>query len=392
MLRIPFHKPLVLGNELSLIAQILDQRQISGDGQFTQACARLLEQRFHVQKSLMTPSCTAALEMAVWLSGLKAGDEVIMPSFTFASTANAVLRSGATPVFIDLRPDTLNLDEMLIEQAITSRTRAIIPVHYAGVACEITRINAIAERHGLYVIEDAAQAIDAYYDGQALGSFGHFGAYSFHNTKNVTCGEGGALCINRPEFLERAEIMRDKGTNRQQFLRGEVDRYAWVDQGSSYVPSEILCAFLYAQLQQIAAITARRCAIYEFYHSHLKALEEENLLILPIIPQHCRSNYHTFFVLLPNREDRDGLITHLYAQGIGATFHYVPLHTSPMGRKFSYQDGDLPLTENLSERILRLPVYHEISETDQEEVVMAISQFLQGNRPRPISPARHDQP
>jgi dTDP-4-amino-4,6-dideoxygalactose transaminase len=219
-------------------------------------------------------------------------------------------------------------------------------------------INEIAERHGLYVIEDAAQAINGFYDGRALGSLGHLGAYSFHDTKNVTCGEGGALCINRPELLGRAEVIRDKGTNRQQFIRREVEKYVWVDVGSSYVPSEILCAFLYAQLEQIEIITARRRAIHEFYCSNLKWLEEEGYLTLPTIPRNCRSNYHTFFVLLPDRTARDGLLSHLHAQGIGATFHYVPLHTSPMGRKFGYKEGDLPLTENLSERLLRLPVYH----------------------------------
>lgn len=382
MLRIPFHKPLVLGKEISLIARILAERQISGDGHFTKACARFLEERFHIQKILMTPSCTGALEMAAWLCGLQTGNEVIMPSFTFVSTANAVVRSGATPVFVDVRPDTLNIDEKLIEQAVTPRTRAIIPVHYAGVACEIGPINEIAERHGLYVIEDAAQSIDSFYNGGALGSMGHLGAYSFHDTKNVTCGEGGALCINHPDLLGRAEIIRDKGTNRKEFFRGEVDKYHWVDVGSSYVPSEILCAFLYAQLEQIDAITTRRRALYEFYRSHLKPLEEEGSLILPTIPQHCRSNYHTFFVLLSDRMTRDGLISHLRAQGIGAAFHYVPLHTSPMGRKFGYEEGDLPLTENLSERLLRLPLYHELTEGNQEEVVKAVSQFLQAHRSR----------
>jgi dTDP-4-amino-4,6-dideoxygalactose transaminase len=382
MLRIPFHVPLVLGKELPLIAKILDERRIAGDGHFTQACARLLEERFYIRKVLMTPSCTGALEMAAWLCGLQAGSEVIMPSFTFVSTANAVVRSGAIPVFVDVRSDTLNLDEKLIEQAVTPRTRAIIPVHYAGVACEMDHINAIADRHGLCVIEDAAQAINAFYRGRALGSVGHLGAYSFHDTKNVTCGEGGALCINRPDLIARAEIIRDKGTNRQGFLRGEADKYVWMDVGSSYIPSEILCAFLYAQLEQVEAITARRQAIYEFYHSHLKPLEEDGFLILPTIPHHCRSNYHTFFVLLSDRMTRDGLLSHLRAQGIGAAFHYVPLHTAPMGRKFGYKEGDLPLTENLSERLLRLPVYHELSDGDQEEVVKAVVQFLQAQRSR----------
>ena len=377
MLRIPFHKPLVLGKELSLIARILDERQIAGDGYFTRACARLLEERFHIKKVLMTPSCTGALEMAAWLCGLQAGSEVIMPSFTFVSTANAVVRSGATPVFVDVRPDTLNLDERLIEQAITPRTRAIIPVHYAGVACEIDHINAIADEHGLCVIEDAAQGINAFYKGRALGSVGHLGAYSFHDTKNVTCGEGGALCINRLDLIERAEIIRDKGTNRQGFLRGEVDKYVWLDVGSSYVPSEILCAFLYAQLECLDAVTARREEIWRSYYSHLQPLAGEGILTLPATPPTCRSNYHTFFVLLADCATRDGLLSYLRDQGIGAAFHYVPLHTSPMGRKLGYRPGDLPLTENLSERLLRLPIYHELTQGDQEEVVRAVTVFLQ---------------
>lgn len=377
MLRIPFHKPLVLGKELSLIARILDERQIAGDGHFTRACARLLEERFHIKQVLMTPSCTGALEMAAWLCGLQAGSEVIMPSFTFVSTANAVVRAGATPVFVDVRPDTLNLDERLIEQAVTPRTRAIIPVHYAGVACEMDRINAIADGHGLYVIEDAAQGINAFYKGRALGSVGHLGAYSFHDTKNVTCGEGGALCINRLDLIERAEIIRDKGTNRQGFLRGEVDKYVWVDVGSSYVPSEILCAFLYAQLERLDAVTARREEIWRFYHRHLLPLAGQGILTLPTTPPDCRSNYHTFFVLLADCAMRDGLLSYLRDQGVGAAFHYIPLHTSPMGRKLGYRPGDLPLTENLSERLLRLPIYHELTEGDQEEVVKAVTQFLQ---------------
>lgn len=383
MLRVPFHKPLVLGSELSLITQILGDRQIAGDGRFTQACARLMEEQFHIQKVFMTPSCTAALEMAAILCGLEPGCEVIMPSFTFASTANAVVRLGAKPVFVDVRPDTLSLDENLLEEAVTSRTRAIIPVHYAGVACEMDHINAAAQKYGLCVIEDAAQGVNAFYNGRALGSLGHLGAYSFHETKNVTCGEGGALCINRPELIERAEIIRDKGTNRQEFLRGKVDRYTWIDVGSSYVPSEILCAFLYAQLEQIEAITDRRRTIYEFYSRHLKPLEAEGLLQLPKIPQACRSNYHTFYMLLLDRLTREGLLVYLRTQGIGAAFHYVPLHTSPMGYKFGYRQGDLPLTEDLSERLLRLPLYYDITEEEQGEVVRTVEQFLTLSRTKP---------
>jgi dTDP-4-amino-4,6-dideoxygalactose transaminase len=314
--------------------------------------------------------------MAAWLCGLQAGSEVIMPSFTFVSTANAVMRFGATPVFVDVRPDTLNLDEKLIEQAVTPRTRAIMPIHYAGVACELDHINIVAEKHRLHVIEDAAQAINAFYKGRALGSVGHLGAYSFHDTKNVTCGEGGALCINRTDLIERAEIIRDKGTNRQGFLRGEVDKYVWMDVGSSYVPSEILCAFLCAQLEQLEAVTERRRAIAELYRSLLKPLEKEGFLTLPTVPPHCRTNHHTFFMLLPDRMTRDGLLGHLQAQGIGSAFHYVPLHTSPMGRKLGYQKGDLPLTENLSDRLLRLPIYYDLSEEDQQAVVKAVKQFF----------------
>jgi len=387
MLKIPFHKPLVLGTELPLIARILDRRQISGDGNFTRACSRFLEQRFGIQKVLMTPSCTGALEMAAWLCKLQAGSEVIMPSFTFASTANAVLRCGARPVFIDIRPDTLNLDEKLIERAITERTRAIIAVHYAGVACELACINEIARRHDLYVIEDAAQAINAFHHGRALGSLGDFGTFSFHDTKNVTCGEGGALCINCPELIDQAEIILDNGTDRQAFRRGEVDRYQWVGLGSSYVPSEILCAFLYAQLEQIDAVTAARRAIHEFYCSHLETLEDEGFLVLPTIPQACRSNYHTFYLLLPDREVRDGLLVHLQANGIGAAFHYVPLHTSPMGQSLGYRQGHLPMTEKLSARLLRLPIYFGLEEAEGEEVVRTVKAFFQAGRSRSVSSA-----
>jgi dTDP-4-amino-4,6-dideoxygalactose transaminase len=366
-----------VGKELYYIAQAVTLGNISGDGHFTQRCARLIEERFGVGKALMTPSCTAALEMGAMLVGLKEGDEVIMPSYTFVSTATAVTRTGARPVFVDIRPDTLNIDDALIEDAITERTRAIFPVHYAGIGCEMDRIMAIAEKYGLKVVEDAAQGVNAFYDGRALGSIGHLGCYSFHETKNYICGEGGALCINDPSLVERAEIIRDKGTNRKKFFRGEVDKYTWVDQGSSYVPSEICSAFLYAQLEQLDAISQRRRRIYQFYRRQLKPLEGEGLLRLPVTPEDCDSNSHMFYILLPDRETRDGLMAHLKQQGIGAVFHYVPLHSSPMGRTYGYRESDLPLTEELSGRLLRLPLYYEISEQEQGHVVGEMTNFLE---------------
>lgn len=366
---IPFNVPFIAGKELYYIAQAVTLGNIAGDGQFTKACSRLLEERFGIPKVLLTPSCTAALEMAAMLGNLGPGDEVILPSFTFVSTANAFVRLGARPVFVDIRPDTLNLDENLIEPAITPRTKAIFPVHYAGVGCAMKRIMEIAGKHGLLVVEDAAQGVNAFCDGRALGSIGHLGCYSFHETKNYICGEGGALCINDARFVERAEILRDKGTNRQKFFRGEVDKYTWVDVGSSYVPSEICSAFLYGQLELLDPIAQRRQDIYQFYYEHLKPLEEEGLLRLPATPADCTSNYHMFHVLLPDMDTRDGLLEHLKSQGIHAVFHYVPLHSSPMGRKFGFKEGDLPVTEDLSRRLVRLPFYHDIGKEEQMRVV-----------------------
>jgi dTDP-4-amino-4,6-dideoxygalactose transaminase len=381
MTRIPFNKPFIAGKELFYIAQAVAFGNIAGDGHFTRQCSQLMKERFDVHEILMTPSCTASLEMAAMLCGLEPGDEVIVPSFTFVSTANAFVRLGARPRFVDIRPDTLNVNEELIEAAITPRTKAIFPVHYAGVGCEMDRIMAIAEKHHLLVVEDAAQGVHSYYKGHALGSIGHFGTYSFHETKNYICGEGGALCINRPEFVEQAEIIRDKGTNRKQFFRGQVDKYTWVAVGSSYVPSEICSAFLFAQLEMFDSIAERRRSIYELYRARLEILEEEGLLRLPRIPPQCASNYHMFYVLLPTREARDGLLDHLRQREIQAVFHYVPLHTSPMGRSFGYDDGDLPVTEDLSGRLLRLPFYYEISEAEQLRVVEGITAFLRSAAP-----------
>jgi dTDP-4-amino-4,6-dideoxygalactose transaminase len=376
-LKIPFNKPFITGKELDYIAAAIADGRLAGDGPFTRECARLLEQKLATGRVLMTPSCTAALEMAAQLCGLKEGDEVIMPSFTFVSTANAVARLGARPVFVDIRRDTLNLDERLIESALTKKTRAIIPVHYAGVSCEMDSITATAEQHNLFVIEDAAQCVNAFYDGRALGSIGHFGAFSFHDTKNYTCGEGGALVINSPEMIERAEIIREKGTNRSKFFRGEVDKYTWVEVGSSYIPSEIACAFLCAQLEAMEEITARRRAAYHFYRLSLAPLEARGLLRLPVIPDRRRSNYHIFHILLAGEAARDGLMAHLRREGIQAVFHYVPLHSSPVGRRFGYKEGDLPVTEELSARLLRLPLFVEITEDEQARVVSVMTDFLE---------------
>jgi dTDP-4-amino-4,6-dideoxygalactose transaminase len=376
--RIPFNKPFISGKELDYMTQVVANGKIAADGDFTKRCARLLETEFDIAKVLMTPSCTAALEIAAMLCDLRPGDEVILPSYTFVSTANAIVRLGAKPVFVDIRVDTLNINEELIEDAIAPHTRAIIPVHYGGVSCEMDQIMDIATRHGLVVVEDAAQGVHASYNGRPLGSIGHFGAYSFHDTKNYICGEGGALCINAPEYIERAEIIRDKGTNRSRFLRGMVDKYTWVEVGSSYVPNEIASAFLYAQLELLDLIAQRRRGIYNFYRDHLVPLQERGLLQLPQIPDDCESNYHMFFIVLPDADTRDALIAHLKEHDIVAAFHYVPLHTSPVGSRFGYRAGDLPVTEDLSGRLVRLPFYYDISEIEQMEVVSRIEDFMAG--------------
>lgn len=373
--RIPFNKPFITGKELHYIAQAISSGQIASDGRFTRQCAQLLENRFAIPKVLMTPSCTAALEMAAMLCDLQPGDEVILPSFTFVSTVNAVVRAGAKPAFVDIRPDTLNIDERLIETAITSDTKAIIPVHYAGVACEMRRIMEIARRHNLVVVEDAAQALFAFYEDRPLGTIGHLGAYSFHETKNYVCGEGGALCLNEPSLIERAEIIREKGTNRSRFLRGMVDKYTWVDVGSSYLPSEIACAFLYAQLELLEEICQRRQSIFQFYQEQLSPLEKAGFLQLPQIPPKCESNYHMFYVLLPDCETRDALLTHLRNKGIMAVLHFVPLHAAPMAQRYGYRAGDLPVTEELSGRLARLPFFHDISQVEQMEVINEIKAF-----------------
>lgn len=365
---IPFNKPFVAGKELYYIAQAVTMGNLGGDGYFTKKCAELMQERFGIKKILMTPSCTASLEMAAQLCDVGPGDEVIMPSYTFVSTASAFVRMGAKPVFVDIRPDTLNIDETLIEDAITERTKAICVVHYAGVACEMDRIMAIARGHNLKVVEDAAQGVNSWYNGRALGSIGDLGCYSFHETKNYICGEGGALCINNPEMIQRAEIIRDKGTNRQRFFRGEVDKYTWVDVGSSYVPSEICSAFLYAQLEEMDRISERRKEIYQGYRRALKPFEAEGFLRLPVIPEDCESNFHLFYVLLPTAEHRDSVLDLMRARQIRAVFHYVPLHNSPMGREL-VGDLSLPVTEDLSARLIRLPFFHDLRQEEQQSVI-----------------------
>ncbi len=373
---IPFNKPFIAGKELYYIAQAVTLGNLGGDGFYTKACSRLMEERFEIPKVLLTPSCTASLEMAAILCDLQPGDEVIMPSYTFVSTASAFVREGAKPVFVDIRPDTLNIDETLIERAITERTKAICVVHYAGVACEMDPIMAIAQKHKLLVVEDAAQGVNAFYKDRALGSIGDLGCYSFHETKNYICGEGGALCINNDSFSERAEIIRDKGTNRQKFFRGEVDKYTWVDVGSSYVPSEICSAFLYGQLEVMDSISRRRQEIYAVYQSDLEPLCRAGLLQLPHTPAHCASNYHLFYVILPTAEVRDQALDDMRKAGIRAVFHYVPLHKSPMGRLIS-GDVTLPRTETFAQRLIRLPFFHDIRDEELARVCQVIRTLVE---------------
>lgn len=373
--RIDFNKPTLIGCEFEYIQQAIENRHISGDGQFTRQCHALLEKELGVPKVLLTTSCTHALEMAALLLDLGPGDEFIVPSFTFVSTVNAFVLRGARPVFIDIRPDTLNLDEEQLERLITPRTKAILVVHYAGVGCEMDRILEIANRHGIPVVEDNAHGLFGKYKGRFLGTFGSLATQSFHETKNITCGEGGALLINDPRLVERAEILREKGTNRSRFFRGQVDKYTWVDVGSSYLPSEILAAFLYAQLEARQLIQAHRQRIWDYYHQRLPGWAAENQVHIPNVPAHCEQPYHMYYLLTPSLEYRQALIAALKAQGILTVFHYLPLHLSDMGRKFGGQEGDCPVTEQISDQLLRLPFYHTLTEADQEEVVQALEGF-----------------
>ena len=372
---IPFNKPYMTGKELWYISQAHAKGHLAGDGGYTRLCNEWLEKRTGAHRALLTHSCTAGLEMAALLADVQPGDEVIMPSYTFVSTANAFVLRGAVPVFVDVRADTLNLDEKLVEAAITPKTRAIVPVHYAGVACEMDAIMDIARRHGLIVIEDAAQGVMSSYKGRPLGSIGDLAAVSFHETKNVISGEGGALLINNPRFAERAEIIREKGTNRSLFFRGQVDKYTWVDVGSSYLPGEIVAAFLWAQFEEVDAITKRRLAMWNTYHQWFADSEKAGKLRRPVIPAHCTHNAHMYYILLPDVARRSATIERLKALGVHSVFHYVPLHSAPAGLMYGRAHGDLRITDDIAERLLRLPMWVGMEE-QQTEVIQCVLSVL----------------
>jgi dTDP-4-amino-4,6-dideoxygalactose transaminase len=374
--RIPFNVPLISGRELEYVQQAIANRHLSGNGPFTAKCQAWLREQLGVEKVLLTHSCTAALEMAAILAEVGPGDEVIMPSFTFVSTANAFVLRGATPVFVDIREDTCNLDESLVEAAVTSRTKAIAVVHYGGVACDMDAILAIAGRHGLLVIEDAAQGILAAYRGRPLGSLAPLGALSFHETKSVIAGEGGALLVNDARWLERAEILWEKGTNRAQFFRGDVDKYTWVDIGSSYLPGDIIAAFLLAQLEAAQTITERRLAVWRQYHELLEPLELSGLIRRPIVPADCQHNAHLYYLLFADGAERTAVLSLLRKAGIDAVFHYVPLHSSPAGRRYARAAGPLPVTERNADCLLRLPLWAEMTRSDVALVVEHVARAL----------------
>ncbi len=373
--RIPFNRPGLTGNELRYVSDAITQGHAAGDGAFTRRCHALLEETLGVARVLLTTSCTHALEVAALLLDIEPGDEVIVPSFTFVSTANAFVLRGARPVFIDIRPDTLNLDESRFEELITPRTKAIVPVHYAGVGCEMEEILEVARRHGVAVVEDNAHGLFARYKGRYLGTFGAVATQSFHETKNVICGEGGAVVINNPGMVERAEILREKGTNRSKFYRGEVDKYTWVDIGSSYLMSDILAAFLCAQLEKYEQIMAARKRIWDSYYEELSDWAAAQDVQLPCVPSYCEQPYHMFYLVMPSLRARQGLIEHLRSQGILSVFHYVPLHLSPMGVKFGGHPGQCPTTERIGDCLLRLPFYNDLSGPEQAEVVDSIRRF-----------------
>ena len=375
-MKVPFNKPFIIGKELEYLRESVRSGHIAGDGLFTRKCHSFMQESFKAKKILLTTSCTAALEMAAILCEIGSGDEVILPSFTFVSTANAFFLRGAKPVFVDIRPDTLNIDETKIKSAITKRTKLIVPVHYGGVACAMDAIMEIARDNGLYVVEDAAQGFNAQYKDRYLGTIGDLGAFSFHETKNVICGEGGAISINNGKFIKRAEVIREKGTDRASFFRGEVDKYTWIDTGSSYLPSDLLAAFLYSQLERIDDITKRRRAIYEFYFQELLPLADKGLLQLPVIPPECGTNHHLFHVILRNGKMRDDLLNYLKSKGVGAVFHYIPLHLSPIGRSMGYRKGQFPVTESVSARLARLPFYYALKMEEQAYVIKSIKQFF----------------
>lgn len=369
---VPFNRATLVGRETEYILEAIAGAHISGDGDFSRRCSEHLKRLTGTPGALLVHSCTAALEMSAMLLKCAPGDEVIMPSFTFVSTAAAFALQGATPVFVDVRPDTLNLDERLVEAAITPRTRAIVPVHYAGVGCEMKELVAIAKRHDLSIVEDAAQGLCASYRDQPLGTFGALGTLSFHETKNVTCGEGGALLVNDMELWERAEILREKGTNRSRFFRGQVDKYTWVDVGSSYILSDMAAAFLCAQLEEAERITQRRRDIWGHYHTAFAQLEEDGVVRRPVVPTHCRPNGHLYYLLVANREQRQALLESLAQRGVNSVFHYVPLHSSPAGRRVGRVSGSLRTTDCVSERLVRLPLWHGMSDEQVAQVAEVV--------------------
>ena len=376
--RIPFNIPAVVGTEEKYLADAIASKKLCGDNKYTKLCNCLIEDMYKAQKALLTPSCTHALELAAILCDIEPGDEVIMPSFTFVSTANAFVLRGAKIVFVDIRPDTQNIDEKLIEAAITDKTKVIVTVHYAGVSCEMDEILEIAKRHNLKVVEDAAQGVNAFYKGKALGTIGDFGTYSFHETKNYTMGEGGALLVRDEANNIRAEIIREKGTNRAEFLLGMVDKYTWVSEGSSYLPSELGAAFLYGQLLEADKINDRRIEIYNYYSKYLKDLEDKEVINLPIVPDHCRHNAHMFYIKVKDIDERTALIDYLKTNGVLSVFHYVPLHSSPFGLKCSRFCGEDIYTTKTSETLLRLPMYMDMTHDDAELVCELIHSFFKG--------------
>ena len=373
--RIPFNQSSLQGRELEHIFRTVTIGQIAGDQTYSRKCQAFLEQMLGVPKAMVTTSCTHALEMCALLLNIQSGDEVIVPSFTFVSTANAFALRGAKIVFADIRPDTLNLDETKLEGLISSRTKAVVPVHYAGVGCEMDVINKVAAGHGLAVVEDNAHGLFGKYRGRWLGTFGCLATQSFHETKNITCGEGGALLINDARLIERAEIIREKGTNRSRFFRGQVDKYSWVDIGSSYVMSDVLAAFLYAQLETWQTIQAQRQRVWRYYDRHLREWAQERGIGCPMVPAYCEQSYHMYYLIMPSLEKRQALISFLKSRGILSVFHYVPLHLSPMGRRMGGRKGDCPVSEEKSERLVRLPFFNRLSEEDQGKVIQAIREF-----------------
>ena len=377
---ISFNIPPYTGKEIDYIKEAVASQKICGDGQFTKKCSAWMEERTGSSKVLLTTSCTHATEMAAILSDIKSGDEVIMPSYTFVSTADAFVLRGAKAVFVDIRPDTMNIDERLIEDAITEKTKAIVPVHYAGVGCKMDKIMEIAQKHNLLVIEDAAQGVMSTYKGKALGTIGDFGCYSFHETKNYSMGEGGALLIRNKEDVEQAEIIREKGTNRSKFFRGQIDKYTWVDAGSSYLPSELNAAYLYAQLELADEINNNRLASWNRYYEGLKKLKDEGIIELPVIPEDCTHNAHMFYIKNRDLDERTEFMSYMKENGVGCVFHYIPLHSAPAGLKYGRFNGEDKYTTKESERLSRLPLYYNLTEEDQEKVIDTIYKFYKVNR------------